>query len=214
MNCKNETIYHTISEGYTLSYTNQLEITVQVGELHRLYQVQKKQMAELRNNEMRSLGPISQYPSSNATQMGYPHANQAHQHIFWSTSVRQSSHPRFVSPPSDRRLEEPSSSSHRRLFDLEQQTINADSSTCLRNAMVENERELVPGRCEKDVDTNLELTLSVGQASDSRKGKEKRPTNSSDGEGDSPSDMNNPSASQESSKKPHWLLRALSLNRT
>lgn len=124
--------------------------------------------------------------------------------------MTQSSHPTFVSHPSDRGLEQPSGSSHRGIFDLEQQTINADSSTCLRNVMVENELELVLGQCAKDV----ELTLSVGQASNSNKGNEKRSsTNSSDGEGDS-SDMNNPSSSQESSKKPRWLLRALSLNRT
>lgn len=125
--------------------------------------------------------------------------------------MTKSSYPTFVSHSSDRGLEQPSSSSHRGIFDLEQQTINADDSSCLRNDMVENEHELVLGQCEKDVDTTLELTLSVGQASDSSKGKEKRPTNSSNGEGDS-SDKNNPSSSQESSKKPHWLLSALSLN--
>lgn len=172
-------------------------------------------MAELTSNELRSLAPISRYSSSFTTQMIHIHANQDNRHILWSTSITQSSHPTFVSHSSDRGLEQPSGSSHRGIFDLEQQTINADSSTCLRNVMVEeNEHELVLGQCEKDVDTNLELTLSVGQASNSNKGIEKRSsTNSSDGGGDS-SDMNNPSSSQESSKKPRWLLRALSLNRT
>lgn len=197
---------------------------MQVQELHRLYQVQKKLMAELRNSEPRLL-PIP-HQNSYATQMRVinPHQDPQTRPLRpppMSTSFITIHHPYTLHPSFDiqcnRSPDEPSCSSQRG-FDLERPPEEFISTTdqINANARTSYDDPRVPWRGDqRDVDTDLELTLSIGQQKmTSKKSKEKRPIGMHVAEEEGSHHPTSSSPDQESLQKPHWLLRALSLNRT
>ncbi|XP_068653341.1 uncharacterized protein [Aristolochia californica] len=180
----------------------------QVHELHRLYRVQKVLMSELRSKELKLSGQSS--PRHGTLHGGPDYRDLDIRSAFWSTST---------SP------QEPSSTSQdtsraRRGFDLERPA-DQDNSAC--PSAVED-RNIVFGRNLKDTvsceelhdppfcpeeESDIELTLSIGCGRSKNKSDEKKKQNSS-----TAVRSDRVEEDQESLKRPHWLFRTLSLNRT
>ncbi|XP_068653340.1 uncharacterized protein [Aristolochia californica] len=208
----------------------------QVHELHRLYRVQKVLMSELRSKELKLSGQSS--PRHGTLHGGPDYRDLDIRSAFWSTSTspQASSSPFSNTHHSynfhqrhnvsvDPSSQEPSSTSQdtsraRRGFDLERPA-DQDNSAC--PSAVED-RNIVFGRNLKDTvsceelhdppfcpeeESDIELTLSIGCGRSKNKSDEKKKQNSS-----TAVRSDRVEEDQESLKRPHWLFRTLSLNRT
>ncbi|KAG9456335.1 hypothetical protein H6P81_000843 [Aristolochia fimbriata] len=210
----------------------------QVQELHRLYRVQKRVMSELRSKELK-LSELSS-PRPGAFHGGSDYRDLDMRSGFWSasTSPQASSspfssthhsynfHQRYNISATDQSSQEPSSSSQetsraRRGFDLERPAEQYNSA-CPSAA---EDQRIVFGRNLRDTksceglqglpfcpeeESEVELTLSIGCGTNKKKSDEKKKQRSS------PTAVRSDRVEedQESLKRPHWLFRALSLNRT
>ncbi|XP_068648206.1 uncharacterized protein [Aristolochia californica] len=210
--------------------------TEQVQELHRLYRVQRILMSEFRNKELKLSGLSS--PRPGALHGGPDYRDLDIRSGFWSTSTS----PQASSSPfgnthhnynfhqrynisADPSSQEPSSSSQdtsraRMGFDLERPA-EKDNSAC--PSAVEDQ-SIVFGRNLKDTmsceglqeppfcpegESDIELTLSIGRGTNKKKFDEKKKQKSS-----TAARLDRVEEDQESLQRPHWLFRALSLNRT
>ncbi|KAG0466790.1 hypothetical protein HPP92_017747 [Vanilla planifolia] len=192
----------------------------QVHELHRLYQVQKLLMAELRTEEMTSL-PVS---STNCT------VASIRNKIWSSESTSQAIHPSH-----ERAMYQVKDSTNcesallYKFADLDDNQCTGRHSSffrdSLKNSKGSNVAHPVEGNCEElrpGHECNLDLTLTIGWASDKKRKNSnqiQRETAQSIA-----STLSTPvrhelddlsaGSSAESLKRPHWPFQALSLNRS
>lgn len=193
----------------SLNFFYELHLNFQVQELHRLYQVQKMLMTDVRceKAKMNSFVPTSNRQivtnainklQSSRTSSETTHSSHA--------SIRNNSYNVLNSEHTLVHQSAATAAGHASL-----ELINCSNEYVLQNA-VEGES---PESCSND-ECSLDLTLRIGSASDQMKSADWKKLSSNLNRDERGQECTNSSSGfgVESLKRPHWLFQTLSFNRT